>query len=315
VATEYFLVINGIAGDYVDPSKLLTGAFQVSSFNLPTLSTASVQPGGAGTGTAVFDPLRLTLTTESLAGLLAASASGTTIKNASLVGVTTTAGGKSAVTYSLNLGNVVISDVNDPNTAQGIGLTLDYGQIGLVTRMQNTSGQLVQTGSFGWNVTQNTATGPGISLTSAGSPSVAPTVPTTYYLLIDGMDGGSVSKGHVGWFKVQDFSIDLSNSTNPQQLGGGGGKDIFNDLSLSTGSDTGLVSLLEQEASGKLLTGVRLEGVNANGQAVYDLNLADVFVNEVQDFDGAGFDVSFDYKQVSLVTKGNESSGALVQTG
>jgi len=212
VATEYFLVINGIAGDYVDPSKLLTGAFQVSSFNLPTLSTASVQPGGAGTGTAVFDPLRLTLTTESLAGLLAASASGTTIKNASLVGVTTTAGGKSAVTYSLNLGNVVISDVNDPNTAQGIGLTLDYGQIGLVTRMQNTSGQLVQTGSFGWNVTQNTATGPGISLTSAGSPSVAPTVPTTYYLLIDGMDGGSVSKGHVGWFKVQDFSIDLTSA-------------------------------------------------------------------------------------------------------
>ena len=47
-ATEYFLVIDGIAGDYADPTKQLTGAFAVNSFDLPTSNPGSTLGGGGG---------------------------------------------------------------------------------------------------------------------------------------------------------------------------------------------------------------------------------------------------------------------------
>src|SRR3954464_11152175 len=113
MATEYFLVINGIAGDYSD--KALTGAFQVSSFDLPTLAA----------GTVNFDPLKLSLNSETMAGLVSAAALDTKISNVSLVG-RTTIGGVSKITYSLNLSDVIVTDVSENNSGQGFGLTLDY---------------------------------------------------------------------------------------------------------------------------------------------------------------------------------------------
>jgi hypothetical protein len=77
-----------------------------------------------------------------------------------------------------------------------------------------------------------------------------------------------------------------------------------------------LTALLAQEATGKSLAGVRVEGVDSLGNAVYDLNLAAVHVTKIDDKDSAGFGISFDYNKISLVTKGeNSKSGQPVQTG
>src|SRR5437588_11532214 len=102
MATEYFLVINGIAGDYVDLSGQLTGAFKVNSFDYPTSNAGSAQTGAAKTS---FDPLKLSLDSETLAGLLAAEAAGSSKLQgtASLVGRTTTREGDTFITSSLNL--------------------------------------------------------------------------------------------------------------------------------------------------------------------------------------------------------------------
>src|SRR6185437_10027286 len=46
-----------------------------------------------------------------------------------------------------------------------------------------------------------------------------------------------------------------------------------------------------------------------------DLNLADVLVQQVDDTNGAGFSVAFDYRDISIVTKGQTSTGQVTQTG
>ena len=134
------------------------------------------------------------------------------------------------------------------------------------------------------------------------------TTPVTYYLLIDGMNGGSTDPQHKGWFELKDFNFNLANSTDPQGIGGGGaGKSTFGDVSATTLSEAGLTALLALEATGKSLDGVRIEGVDSLDRAVYDLDLATVHVTKIEDKDSAGFGISFDYDQISLVTKGENS--------
>jgi len=66
MTTDYFLVIKGIAGDYSD--NVLTGAFEVSSFDFASSNAGSASVGGGGgTAKTIFDPLKLSLSSESLA--------------------------------------------------------------------------------------------------------------------------------------------------------------------------------------------------------------------------------------------------------
>ena len=100
--TSYYLVVNGIAGDDADTSNLLTGAFKVIGFDQPT--------NHSGPGLPNFGQLQVTLNGQTVAGLLAAEASGEHIKGASLVGVTTISG-KSSISYSLNLTDVLVTGI------------------------------------------------------------------------------------------------------------------------------------------------------------------------------------------------------------
>jgi len=305
--TQYFLVIHGIAGDYVDPTKQLVGAFKVSSFSF----------GTAGTPAPSFGSLQVQLTGGSPAELLAASASGELIDHVSLIGMTTIDGKTSRITYSLNLGSAIVSTVSDggSNSGSAISLALDYDQIGLVTTGLTSAGSALAPESFGWDVANHKAIGSGTTLTSAGSSSIAATVPTAYYLLVDGVNGGSTDSSHAGWFALRNFSINEDNPSIPGTGPFGGQPASFSDLSVAFGSETGLTALLDDEAGQTALKGLRIEGVDANGQAVYDLNLAQVSVTGVDDAASSGFGVSFGYQDISLVTQGQDNSGQLVQTG
>jgi type VI protein secretion system component Hcp len=109
---------------------------------------------------------------------------------------------------------------------------------------------------------------------------------TKYFLLIDGINGGSTDKDHVGWFEIDSFEFDVSNTAGTGS-GGGAGKAVFSPLEVALSLDPGLAGLLASVATGKHVKTVQLEGVTANGDTVYDLRLADVLVSKVDEGDGA----------------------------
>jgi type VI protein secretion system component Hcp len=199
MATNYYLVIHGVAGNYSD--TLLTGAFKVSDFEFLTQNS----------GKSTFNPLTLTLNSDSYTALLTDLGKGTVIGGVSLIAETNGPGGTPQITYDLNLSNVVVTDLLKDNTSTtGVDLTLDYNKIGLVTNGFGANGKLQTPQSFGWDITTNAATGSGTELTSAGPAAVGATAPTKYYLLINGFNGGSVNSTHQGWFDLSSFNIDAS---------------------------------------------------------------------------------------------------------
>jgi len=109
MATNYYLVINGVSGDFSD--KLLTNAFKVSDFEFQTQNSGTTDPSGAGTGKSSYDPLNLTLNSNSYTALLTDLGTGTVISGVSLIGETTGGGSPPQITYDLNLSNVVVTNL------------------------------------------------------------------------------------------------------------------------------------------------------------------------------------------------------------
>jgi hypothetical protein len=137
MATNYYLVIHGVAGNYSD--TLLTGAFKVSDFEFLTQNS----------GKSTFNPLTLTLNSDSYTALLTDLGKGTVIGGVSLIGETNGPGGTPQITYDLNLSNVVVTDLLKDNTSTtGVDLTLDYNKIGLVTNGIGPTGKLQTPQSF-----------------------------------------------------------------------------------------------------------------------------------------------------------------------
>ena len=258
MTTNYYLVIHGVSGDYSD--KLLTGAFKVSDFEFLTQNN----------GTSSYDPLNLILDSDSYTALLTDLGNGTVISGVFLIGETTGGGGTPQITYDLNLSDAVVTALADGRL--NTGLTLDYDKIGLVTTDIGANGKLQTPQSFGWDIANNAPTGSGTELTSSGATAVGATAPVTYYLLIDGFNGGSVDKAHTGWFAVSNFDIDASNTSNIQTGFPNGGTASFGDLSVNIQGD--LAGLLADSGPGTALKGVKIEGVTADGTAVYDLEVA-----------------------------------------
>ncbi len=125
---------------------------------------------------------------------------------------------------------------------------------------------------------------------------------TRYYLLIDGIDGGSTAEGHEGWFEVSNYDFDV---TALSSLGAGGfsvGKPKFAPLTVTLDSDAGLTGLLDPIAGGKSRPGVRLEGVTGDGDTVFGLTLGDVLFTQIGDGAGALDTVSLVYEKVWLDT-------------
>ena len=120
----------------------------------------------------------------------------------------------------------------------------------------------------------------------------------TYYLTIDGLNGGSQAPGHLGAFEINGFDFDVS------ALMGGAGKD-FSPLTVDLFLSSGLVGLLDRMTDGQPLPLrlARVEGVTATGQTVYDLKLGNVVVTEVHDARSSGGEdtvpdsLTFDYSQ------------------
>src|SRR5262245_45788614 len=200
MSTRYFLALNGVKGDSLNSTY--KGWFEASGFDIDL--------AGAGAGTAAFSPLTLTLGSNSgLAALLAKAATGATLNGATLVGVND-AGQQ---VYHLDLANVSVTNVEhhaEGFSESGPTLTLDYGQIELETFVQNGTGGVVPEGQFGFDRTANTD---GTSVPSADPGGTVAATPQgqamDYFMLIPGLNGGSLNRDHVGWFEISSVDLDM----------------------------------------------------------------------------------------------------------
>ena len=104
--------------------------------------------------------------------------------------------------------------------------------------------------------------------------------PATYFMLIDGLNGGSTDPSHKGWFEISSFDFDLANPTNFGSGSGGvgTGKPNFSLLNVALPQEAGLADVMALAATGGLVKGVRIEGFTGGTTPakVYELSLADV---------------------------------------
>ena len=233
----YFLALDGVRGD-LDPSfkgpgqnGLGQGWFEVNSFDFDLQGVGLPGPGGIVTK-AAFSPLTLTLDSNTaLAPLLAMAATGELnppnvdprIEAATLIGV---AGDGQTVLYRLDLAGpggaplggdapITITKVEDVAGA-GLTLTLDAARIELQTFGQDNKGVVSLAGDFKWNETTNSENLG--TMPSVESGRIAPSPePATYFMLIDGLNGGSTDSQHKGWFEVSNFELDLENTAPSRQ--------------------------------------------------------------------------------------------------
>src|SRR5262245_34122244 len=98
----------------------------------------------------------------------------------------------------------------------------------------------------------------GVSI--AGVPSSPE--PATYFMLIDGLNGGSADPSHKGWFEISGFDFDLKNPTKIGSASGGAGtgKPDFASLNVTLPNEAALADVMNLVATGILVKGVRIEG-------------------------------------------------------
>src|SRR5262249_13684989 len=113
---------------------------------------------------------------------------------------------------------------------------------------------------------------------------------THYYLLLDGMNGGVTTKGLAGAFNLDGFSFDLGHIDSGGSGGGGAGRATHTPITLDLALDPDLAALLDTGLSSRLIDAAEIVGVNANGQTVYDLRLADALAKDVHEQAGGGND-------------------------
>ena len=300
---KYFLALDGVKGDSLDSNH--EGWFEISDFDIDLDNVFAGAPGGpGGPGKPDFSPLTLTLNSNTgLAPLLTMAATGATLNGATLVGVTATG----QQVYQLDLADVLVTKVED-DAGAGLTLSLDYGKIELETFTQNGTGGVVPEGQFGFDRTANTG---GVTVASAlPSGSVDPSPPAeTYFMLIDGLNGGSTDPSHMGWFEITGVDLDL------EKLFAGGTN--FSPLIVTPENEAALADVMDLAATGGHVKGVHIEGFTGgtNPAEVYDLTLADVTVTEVADGEGDGYSLSLDYGKIALVTKSIDATGQQTTNG
>src|SRR5262249_36053894 len=134
------------------------------------------------------------------------------------------------------------------------------------------------------------------------------TMALTYYLTIDGIVGDSRAEHHEGSFQISDYSFDVSALVSALT---GAGIAKFSPLTVDLDLNSGLTALLRDIASGQHVDSIELQGVTADGHAVYDLKLGDVFVTAYHDTNSGHDSLSFSYDKVSLTTTPVLSGGGL----
>ena len=217
--------------------------------------------------------------------------------------------------YELTLTDVIISKTHEQN-GTGDVLTFDnYSRVFLETHSQNPDGSMTAD-TFGYDVERNQPdTGTAPVLTPGHDGGSGSLSGGKFYLLVDGIDGGSTAEGHEGWFEIDSFYFDATNSgANGNGGGGGAGKVTFSPLTIALSLPTSLTDLLAETASGQHLKGIKIEGMTTgdNPQAFYELTLTDVAISKTHEQNGTGDVLTFDnYSKIFLETHHQNPDGSM----
>jgi len=276
------LIISGIDGGGIG------GSFAVKGFDL---SMETIQGGGSGQGRFSLGALNLGLELGSAADeIIYRLISGTTVSSAQLVGA---AGGKTVYDYRLSHVKVTNADVHSD-----IPDTLSLHSVGLSLTTTNAAG-VSETVSYNRNTTEIGSTP--LAAAVATPEAWLNTGKTSWYLTVDGLDGGSRVSGHEGAFAITSFSYGGSTTSrfDPE------------DLTVQFEAGSNLDELLARLLAGThIARGLRIVGDTTVGKQVvseaYDLRLNTVMVGSVLQ-DSRGPDtVTFNYGALSLTTKNLE---------
>lgn len=279
---NFFMAINDIGGNATVGGKGGWFALDSMDFEIDAYGAAPT-----------FSPLSLDFNSDvGLAKLLKRMTGPTPeIGRATVVGID----GKGNTVYTLDLAEVQIANLANPGTA-GLALTLDFERFELSTSGYDASEVLVDAGRFGWNTLTNTAQGPLSSAVPGSATKATEGQAEKHYMTVSGMNGGGTEPGWVRSFELSEFDYSaFLNNGNPD----------FSDVAIRTLSDAGLVSMLGATTTGKLITGVRIDGVIDIGgieTRVNRLELSDVLVTNVQDSVDAGFSAGLDFLRFTYRT-------------
>ncbi|MFM5924210.1 MAG: type VI secretion system tube protein Hcp [Novosphingobium sp.] len=312
--TAYFLKIDGIAGD--STAKGHEGWFELNATQFAAFNATVINSAGLQAGKAVFPELFFSLSDNTaLTALLADAASGKHIAALEVEG--TNSNGQ--IVYDLTANDVLVSSVQQSNS-EGVepqtAFSFSYAKIGLVTTSITSTDALGDSQSFGWDIAAAKAIAPTSLVTPVAGTGIEVPDPVSYFLRISGISGDSTSKGHEGWFEIPAFSFGASNSGSALSLSAG--KVNISDLSVFLTDNAALSALLMDNASGKAIQALEIEGVAANGRTVYDLMLNNVLVSSVAHSDSSGSSAAtsatFNFSQIGIVTTSLNPDGTVAGT-
>ena len=286
-----YLLIDGLNGGSTDPDHL--GWFEIDSASIS--SSAAVLSGD-------LDDADFSELVVSLLGLspdiLTALLAGTSISSIRVQNVD----GAGNLIYDILLGDVLVTSnsFSAGGNAPFSSLSFSYTQFAITT----------PDSSFGFDIDLDTEIAP----TSITAPSVGSTDGledgdvVQYYMVIDGYNGGSTVVGHEGAFELLSVQGGVGVAPNS-------GVPVFSEIGVTL---EGLAAALFEEATAAdRLSAVRIEGVNAAGETVYEMRLEDVFLtaNSVSTGpSGAPFtSLSLNYQQFGLITA-DDSVGFDIQS-
>ena len=298
-----YLTVDGLNGG--STAKGHEGAFEVSTYNFGVHAN--------GVGATVFGPLSVILNLGSgLTAFMRDVTTGAHLRAVRLEGVAASGGPD---VYDLRLSDLVLSDLRQLGSDAGT-LAFNYSAGSLTTTAFDANGtQTAQTVGFDAGASPATlGATPDIAAKAGGAVDGAPA--SIYYLTVDGVDGGSTAKGHVGAFEISSNQIDIANATPAVGTNGAGSsKPVLGPLQISFTHGSGLTNLLRDVATGTTISKVHLEGVQAlDGPTVYDLRLGDVLITKLTDRSSLQDALALNFAQISLTTTAVDQNGALSGT-
>jgi type VI protein secretion system component Hcp len=290
---RWFLTLADIdGGSLVDTHA---GAFELSAFDF----AMALKSGKAG-----VDPLTVFTNLGSAADeILKLIASGgeldpdglATAAGARIVGVRR---GSETVApfYDLRLGEVTFASLaRSMNTENELDtLQLDFTRFSLTTRGAAGSPETV---SFDRKSGEQGT----IQLTAplASDEDTSSSRDLTYYLYLDGIDGGSNAEGHRGAFEINGFDFDARD---------GGRKPVFEPVTIDFHASSDVTRLMELIESGKTIASARIVGDRPGEEPnleVLDLRLSGVSIRSLLQ-DGLGSDlITLGFKAYTLTTENN----------
>jgi len=310
-ATEFYLTVAGIDGGVT--VRDFEGTFAIEDFAFDILAASNwTSGGGASVGKPQPQPLRLELKAGShLNEFVDNIVDGQQFPLLRLEGVVSDGGITRQTVYDLRLEGVLVTKVTDTDGTDYLEVV--YRKVSLTTAEYDPKGGLGAAQTIAWDVPGGTISDVPLGIAQAGSNGGAFN-PTSYYLTVDGLDGGVTQEGYEGAFGVEDFVFNILADSSWTRGGGASvGKAQPEPLKLELKAGSHLNEFVDNIVGGQQFPLLRLEGVVSDGgvlRTVYDLRLEGVFVTKVSDTDGNDY-LEVVYRKVSLTTTEQDGRGGL----